>query len=134
MSEPATREDLQRTADDIRAEMKRTADEIRAEIERTAENILQLIASLSGRIDQRFEAVEKRFDSADRRFGVLESRVDRLADTVGSIFHQLGGFTRWAEQVDRHQTQIIAIQAAQQHFMDKLAERTLKLEQQRPPQ
>jgi len=152
MNEPATREDLQQTADAIRAEMRSTADDIRAEmrqtadairaemrstadeiradfrqeIQRTSENILHLIASLTERIDQRFDAV-------DRRFVSIENHIGRLGETVGSLIHQAAGFTRWAEQLDRSNAQILAIQQAQQHYMDKLTDRTLKLEQ-RPPQ
>jgi len=52
MNEPATREDLQQTADaireDFRQELRHTADDIRAdfrqELQRTGENILRLIA------------------------------------------------------------------------------------------
>jgi glutathione S-transferase len=144
MNEPATREDLQQaadairadlrsTTDDIRTELRSTAADIRAEQQRTAENILHLIASLTERMDQRFDAVDKRFDAVDRRFGGMESRFDRLGETVGSLVQQSAGFTRWAEQLDRSNAQILAIQEAQQHYMDKLADRTLKLEQ-RPPQ
>lgn len=144
MSEPATREDLQQTADairaemrstagDIRAEMRSTADGIRQEQQRTAENILHLIASLTERIDQRFDAVDKGFDAVDRRFQAMENRFDRLGETVGSLVQQSAGFTRWAEQLDRSNAQILAIQQAQQHYMDKLTDRTLKLEQ-RPPE
>jgi predicted phage gp36 major capsid-like protein len=131
---PATREDLQQAADAIRAELRSTADDIRAEMRdvrqeqrRTAENILHLIASLTERIDQRFDAV-------DRRFGAMENRFDRLADTVGSLVQQSAGFNRWAEQLDRSHAQILAIQEAQQHYVGKLSDRTLKLEQQPPPQ
>ena len=85
-------------------------------------------------VDRRFEAVDKRFDAVDRRFQAMESRFDRLGETVGSLVQQSAGFTRWAEQIDRSNAQILAIQQAQQHYMDKLADRTLKLEQQRPPQ
>jgi hypothetical protein len=148
MNEPATREDLQQTADAIRAEMRSTADDIRAEMrstaediraemrhsaegirqeqQRTAENILHLIGSLTERMDQRFDAV-------DRRFGSVENHIGRLGETVGSLIHQSAGFTRWAEQLDRSNAQILAIQEAQQHYLDKLADRTLRLEQ-RPPQ
>ena len=137
MNEPATREDLQQTADAIRAEMRSTADAIRSdfrqELQRTAGNILHLIASLTERMDQRFDAVDKRFDAVDRRFQAMENRFDRLGETVGSLVQQSAGFTRWAEQLDRSNAQILAIQQAQQHFMDKLSDRTLKLEQ-RPPQ
>jgi chromosome segregation ATPase len=141
MHEPATREDLQQTADAIRAdfrqELQRTAGDIRAdfrqELQRTAENILHLIASLTERMDQRFDAVDKRFDGVDRRFQAMENRFDRLGETVGSLVQQSAGFNRWAEQLDRSNAQILAIQVAQQRFMDGLADRTLKLEQ-RPPQ
>jgi chromosome segregation ATPase len=137
MNEPATREDLQQAADAIRAELRSTADDIRTdfrqELQRTADNILHLIASLTERIDQRFDAVEKRFDAVDRRFGAMDNRFDRLADTVGSLVQQSAGFNRWAEQLDRSHAQILAIQEAQQHYVDKLADRTLKIEQ-RPPQ
>jgi glutathione S-transferase len=137
MNEPATREDLQQAADAIRADLRHTADDIRADFrqeqQRTTENILQLIASLTERMDQRFDAVDKRFDAVDRRFGAMESRFDRLGETVGSLVQQSAGFTRWAEQLDRSNAQILAIQEAQQHYVDKLADRTLKIEQ-RPPQ
>jgi TolB-like protein len=63
----------------------------------------------------------------------MENRFDRLGETVGSLVQQSAGFTRWAEQLDKSNAQILAIQEAQQRFMDGLAERTLKLEQ-RPPQ
>jgi phage shock protein A len=144
MNEPATREDLQQaadgiraelrtTTDDIRAELRSTADDIRAEQQRTAENILHLIASVSERIDHRFDAVDKRFDGVDRRFESMENRIGRLGDTAGGIVHQLSGFTRWAEQLDRSDAQILAIQQAQQRVLDDLAARMAKLEQ-RPPQ
>jgi len=149
MNERATREDLQQAADAIRAEMRTTADDIRAEmrstgdgiradfrqeLQQTADNILHLIASLTERIDQRFDAVDKRFDTVDRRFGAMENRIDRLGETVGSLVQQSAGFNRWAEQLDRSNAQILAIQEAQQHYIDKLTDRTLKLEQQQPPQ
>jgi glutathione S-transferase len=131
---------LQQAADVIRAELRSTADDIRAEMrdirqeqQRTAGNILHLIAALTERMDQRFDAVDKRFDAVDRRIAGMESRFDRLGETVGSLVQQSAGYTRWAEQLDRSNAQILAIQEAQQHFMDKLADRTLRLEQQ-PPQ
>jgi len=144
MNEPATREDLQQAADAIRAELRSTADDIRAvlrstasdirqELQRTAENILHLIAALTERMDQRFDAVDKRFDGVDRRFQGMETRFDRMGETVASLVQQSAGFTRWAEQLDRSNAQILAIQQAQQHFMDGLSGRILKLEQQ-PPQ
>jgi hypothetical protein len=102
-----------------------------AEQQRTAENILHLIASLTAD-DHRFDAVDKRFDGVDRRFGGMENRFDRLGDTVG-IVQQSAGFTRWAEQLDRSNAQILAIQEAQQHYWTIWRREWLKLEQ-RPPQ
>jgi glutathione S-transferase len=129
----AIRAEMRSTADDIRAEMRTIADDIRQEQQRTAENILHLIESLTERMDQRFDTVDKRFDAVDRRFGAMENRIDRMGETVGSLVQQSAGFNRWAEQLDRSNAQILAIQEAQQNFMGRLAERTLKLEQQRPP-
>ncbi len=126
MNEPATREDLQQTADAIRAEMRSTAEEIRVEMKRTAHGILNLIVSVSERIDKRFDAVERRFEA-------VENRVGRLGETIGGVLHQVAGFTRWAEQLDRSEARILAIQEAQQHYLDMLAARTAKLEQQQPP-
>ena len=136
MNEPATREDLQQAADGIRAELRTTTDDIRAELRSTADDIRaeqQRTASVSERIDHRFDAVDKRFDGVDRRFESMENRIGRLGDTAGGIVHQLSGFTRWAEQLDRSDAQILAIQQAQQRVLDDLAARMAKLEQ-RPPQ
>ncbi|HUE01652.1 MAG TPA: hypothetical protein VMR62_18925 [Bryobacteraceae bacterium] len=128
----AIRAEMRSTADAIRAEMRSTADAIRAdfrqEMQRTAESILNLIVSVSERIDKRFDAFERRFEAVDNRLG-------RLGETVGGVLHQVAGFTRWAEQLDRSEARILAIQEAQQHFLDLLAARTTKLEQPLlPPQ
>jgi len=56
----------------------------------------------------------------------MENRIYLLGETGGSLVQQSAGFNRLAEQLDRSNAQILAIQEAQQHYIDKLTDRTLK--------
>jgi len=109
INEPATREDLQQTANSI-------CEDFCQDLRRFEEKIANAIASLSERMDRRFDAIDKRFDAIDRRLESMETGIGQLQDGFDRLARQFSGFTRGAGQPDRS-AQILAIQAAQQRSM-----------------
>jgi archaellum component FlaC len=111
MNEPGTHEDLQQTAEVIRADF-------RQELRRFEEQIANAIIALNERMDRRFDAMDKRLAAMDRRIESMENDLGRLEDNVGRLAHQFSGFADRAEQSDRS-ARILAIQAVQQRYAAK---------------
>jgi hypothetical protein len=55
-----------------------------------------------------------------RRMAALEHRMDRVAETTGSIATEIAALTRWANRLDRENLETLNTQAAQQRAISKL--------------
>jgi septal ring factor EnvC (AmiA/AmiB activator) len=64
-----------------------------------------------------------RIDDLGRRMVALEHRMDRIAETTGSIATEVAALTRWANRLDRENLETLNTQAAQQRAIDDLAKR-----------
>jgi hypothetical protein len=66
-----------------------------------------------------------RIDTLDtalgRRMAALEHRMDRVAETTGSIAMEIAALTRWANRLDRENLETLNTQAAQQRAIDEIS-------------
>ena len=100
-----------------KADIDDAVTRLRQETKSGFESVLHLIEQLTERFDQRFEG--------------MGSRMDRVSDTVNSIYGQMGALSRWGDRMDRNHLGILGTQAAQQTAIDSLAARVTRLEQER---
>jgi hypothetical protein len=85
------------------------------------ESVLELIHLNFERMDQRFDEIVGRFDAID-------TRMDRMNDTLVGVQTQMTAVTKWADRFDREHIGLLQTQAAQQRAIDELVNRVTRLE------
>jgi len=92
------------------------------------ESVVTLLQQHFERSDQRFDGIDGAFRT---RFDAVDTRLDRINETLFGVQTQMAAITKWADRFDREHTGLLHTQEAQQRAIDALADRVTRLEQRK---